>query len=86
MAAKAESVMSTEGRTVVPRAIRARRKWDVATRLEWEDTPAGVLVREVPLFPPSRLEDVLGALKSDGPTVSIEEMDAAVMAEAATRL
>jgi bifunctional DNA-binding transcriptional regulator/antitoxin component of YhaV-PrlF toxin-antitoxin module len=78
--------MSIEGRTVVPPAIRARRKWEAATRLEWEDTPEGVLVRQVPLFPPSRLEDVLGALKYDGPTVSIEEMDAAVLAEAAKRL
>ncbi|MDE0173951.1 MAG: hypothetical protein OYH76_23315 [Defluviicoccus sp.] len=37
------------------------------------------------LFPVTRPEDVFGSLPYDGPTKSIEEMDAAVLEEAKRR-
>jgi AbrB family looped-hinge helix DNA binding protein len=83
---KQTTVLSTKGQVVLPRAIRDRRNWKAGARLTVEDTPEGVLLKPAPLFEPSTLEDVFGALKSPfNRPLSIEEMDAAVMAEARRR-
>lgn len=50
-----------------------------------EDTVDGVLLRAAPVFPPTTVDEVFGMIKYDGPTVTLEEMDAGVLAEAARR-
>jgi hypothetical protein len=50
-----------------------------------EDTAEGVILKSAPLFAPTRIEEVFGALAYDGPTLSLEDMDAAVAAEAKRR-
>ena len=76
---------STKGQVILPNAVRRRRRWDAGTKLIVEDTADGVLLRAAPLFPPTTVDEVCGILKYDGPTVTLEEMDAGVLAEAARR-
>jgi AbrB family looped-hinge helix DNA binding protein len=84
MGAKSTTI-SANGRVTLPKAIREQRRWKPGTKLTVEDTPHGVLLKPEPLFPPTRPEDVFGCLKYTGKPKTIEEMDAAVMAEAKRR-
>ena len=81
----ATTTLSTKGQVIVPAETRRRLGWHAGTRLIVEDTPDGILLRSAPLFPPTRLEDVAGMLRRDGPAISIEEMDAGIMQEARRR-
>ncbi len=83
-----KSVMSTKGQLIVPKGVRDRQGWRQGVRLEFVETPQGVLVRQdkrEDLFPPTRMEDVFGMLKYDGPPVSVEDMKAAVRDAAVER-
>ena len=84
-APKLTTTVSTKGQVILPKTIREQREWAAGTRLIVEDTKEGVLLRRAPLFAPTRMEDVFGSLKAKGPARSIEEMDAAVAAEARRR-
>ena len=79
------TVLSTKGQVIVPAAIRRAQGWRPGARLVVEETPEGVLLRTAPLFPVTRPEDVYGRLAHDGPPMTLEEMDAAVAAEARRR-
>lgn len=79
------TTVSTKGQVILPKEIRDLRRWTPGTRLVVENTPDGVLLKAAPLFPPTRVEDVFGMLKYDGPPVSIEDMDAAILEEARRR-
>jgi AbrB family looped-hinge helix DNA binding protein len=77
--------LSTKGQVVLPKSIRKSRHWEAGAALTIEETPEGVLLKEAPLFPPTRVEDVFGMLDYSGPAKTVEEMDAAVDAEAKRR-
>ena len=79
------TVVSTKGQVILPKAIRNALAWGPGTRLEVEETDAGVLLRRVALFAPTEMADVFGSLKTDGRARTLEEMDAAVVAEARRR-
>ncbi|MER8743321.1 AbrB/MazE/SpoVT family DNA-binding domain-containing protein [Mesorhizobium sp. LNJC405B00] len=79
------TTVSTKGQVILPSAIRKRRDWGAGTRLQVEDTPDGVLLRPAPAFVPTRPEDVFGVLPHSGRPKTLEEMDAAVLAEARRR-
>lgn len=75
--------ISSEGEVAIPKEIRDRHGWAAGVELEIKDGgDAVVLRRPAPerqrLFPPTRLEDVIGCVKWDGPPVTIEEMDEGV--------
>lgn len=72
--------LSSKGQVVLPSAIRAARKLKTGARFAVEDTADGILLRPLNLFPPTRIEDVCGILKSSGRARSVAEMDAAVSA------
>ena len=55
------------------------------TRLIVEETADGVLLKRAPVFAPSEPEKVFGLLPVSGEPKSLEEMDAAVLAEARRR-
>lgn len=76
------TVVSTKGQVVLPKTIRQRLNWTPGARLEVEETPDGVFLRRAPLFARSELSDVFAMLKTAGPARSLEDMDAAVLAEA----
>ena len=82
---KIGTVVSTKGQVILPKAIRERRQWAAGTKLTIEETPEGVLLKSAALFPETDLDSVCGMLKYDGPALTIEEMDAAVMREARRR-
>ena len=84
-AASARTRVSTKGQVILPKAIRDRRNWAAGTELTVEDRPDGVLLKPAPIFPPTRIEDVFGRLGPVKKVLTIEEMDAAVMAEARRR-
>jgi AbrB family looped-hinge helix DNA binding protein len=79
------TVVSTKGQVILPKAIRDERRWGPGTRLTVEVTADGVVLRPAPLFAETRVEAVFGSLAYDRPPLSIEEMDAAVAAEARRR-
>lgn len=79
------TTVSTKGQVILPNAVRRRRRWDAGTKLIVEETADGVLLRAAPLFPPTTVDQVAGMLKYDGPAKTLEEMDAAVLAEAERR-
>ncbi len=74
--------LSSKGQLVLPKAIRQQQRWSAGTRLMVEETKDGVMLKAAPLFPPTTLEQVAGCLAYKGPAKTIEEMDAAVLAEA----
>jgi len=79
------TIVSTKGQVILPKAIRDQRHWPAGTRLTVEETADGVLLKAAPLSAPTTIDEVFGALAYDGPTLSIEDMDAAVAAEAKRR-
>lgn len=79
------TVVSTKGQVILPKTVRQRRDWPAGTRLVVEEVADGVLLRRAPLFERTDLADVFARLKTDGRARSIDEMDAAVSAEARRR-
>ncbi|WP_095198682.1 AbrB/MazE/SpoVT family DNA-binding domain-containing protein [Mesorhizobium carmichaelinearum] len=82
---KLTTTVSTKGQVILPSAIRKRREWGAGTRLEVEDTPAGVLLKPAPAFAATRPQDVFGFLPHNGRPKTLEDMDAGVLAEARRR-
>ena len=79
------TTISTKGQVVLPSGIRLNRRWSAGTRLIVEDTEDGVLLKPAPLFAATEIGAVFGSLPYAGPAKTIEEMDAAVAAEARRR-
>jgi AbrB family looped-hinge helix DNA binding protein len=79
------TTVSTKGQVILPKEIRVRRKWDAGTKLVVEETDAGVLLKEAPLFAPTKPEDVAGMLRYKGKPKTLAEMDAAIEAEVRRR-
>jgi AbrB family looped-hinge helix DNA binding protein len=82
---KATTVVSTKGQVILPKAIRDQRRWSAGTRLTVESTPEGVLLKPEPVFAATRIEAVFGSLAHAGKAKTVEEMDAAIAAEARRR-
>jgi AbrB family looped-hinge helix DNA binding protein len=85
MTERPTTIVSTKGQVILPKAIREQRRWAPGTRLTVEDTPDGVVLKAAPLFAETSVEAVFSSLAHDGPPLSIEDMDAAVAAEAKRR-
>lgn len=79
------TIVSAKGQVVLPKAVRQRRRWDAGTRLLVEETEDGVILTPAPLFAATDVASVFGSLPFAGPARTIEEMDAAVAAEARRR-
>ncbi|RCW80602.1 AbrB/MazE/SpoVT family DNA-binding domain-containing protein [Phyllobacterium bourgognense] len=82
---KLTTVVSTKGQIVLPATIRKQHHWDPGTRLIVEETDEGVLLKEQPLFESSMISDVFGMLKYTDEPKTLEEMDAAIAAQARLR-
>jgi AbrB family looped-hinge helix DNA binding protein len=85
MLEKLTTRLSTKGQVILPKALRDHLRWEAGTKLTVEQTEDGVLLREVPLFKPTTIEQVRGMLAYKGKTKSLEDMDAGVLAEARRR-
>jgi len=82
---KTATTVSTKGQVILPKAIRDQRRWLPGTRLTVENTPEGVLLKPAPVFEPTEIDAVFGSLAPTGKARSLEDMDAAVAAEAKRR-
>lgn len=82
---KLTTKLSTKGQVILPKEIRDVLGWRPGTRLAVERTARGVELKAVPIFPLTRIEDVVGSVKYDGPPISLKEMDAAIVREARRR-
>lgn len=76
------TVISTKGQVILPKAVRQRRHWGAGTRLVVEETADGVLLKQEPLFAPTRVEDVFASLPRPDRRRTLDEMNAAIAAEA----
>lgn len=79
MAAVLKTVLSSKGQVVLPKAIRDAKQWRPGAELVVEERPEGVLLRAAPFYPPTTIEEVFGSIPYDGPPLTIEEMDEAVL-------
>ena len=70
--------MSSKGQVVIPQAIRSVRGWAPGLEFEVQDTPRGLLLRPVPAFPETRIEDVIGCVGYAGAKRSLVDMRSAV--------
>jgi hypothetical protein len=64
---------------------RAGRHWPAGTRLIVEETPDGVLLKAMPVFAATSIEDVFGRLHSSKPALSVDDMHAVIAGEAKRR-
>ncbi len=83
------TVLSSKGQVIIPKTLRVARRWGPGTQLEVFDTPEGVLLRPVGPTKKVALASGLAAIRRRvgyrGPSMSLAEMDAAVLREAALR-
>jgi AbrB family looped-hinge helix DNA binding protein len=70
--------LSSKGQIILPKAVRDLHHWVPGTDFSVEDTGDGVLLRPIKTSRATRLNDVIGSLRAEGPTRTIEEMDAAI--------
>ena len=79
--------LSSKGQIIIPKAVREAHGWKTGTEFIVEDTPGGVVLKPKRVFAPTTLDEVFGCLKEHykGPAKSIEEMDQAILDEAARR-
>lgn len=82
---KITTTVSTKGQVILPKAIRDQRHWDAGTRLVVENTEAGVLLTQAPLFPKTSHEQAFGMLAYQGPPKTLEDMEQGIMDEAKRR-
>ena len=85
----ATTMVSSKGQVIIPKSVRDSRRWTAGTRLEVRDTPEGVLLARLTSAVKTPLGPGLAAIRARvayrGPTKTIEEMQAAVLREAARR-
>ena len=79
------TTVSTKGQVILPKAIRDQLKWSPGTQLTVEATDAGVLLKEAPIFEPTKPGAAFGMLKYKGKPKTLKEMDAAIAAEVRRR-
>jgi AbrB family looped-hinge helix DNA binding protein len=81
--------VSSKGQIIIPKTVRESRRWAPGTRLEVRDTPEGVLLTQLTSGTKTQLRPGLAAIRArigyKGPAKTIEEMDAAVLSQAALR-
>ena len=77
------TLLSSQGRVTIPKALRAARCWIVGTRLEVLDTPQGVLLKPVGSNVKTELSSGLTAIRArighQRRAVSQREMDESVL-------
>ncbi|HEY0182379.1 MAG TPA: AbrB/MazE/SpoVT family DNA-binding domain-containing protein [Rhodopila sp.] len=77
--------LSSKGQIILPKTVRDLHHWVPGTDFSVEDTGDGVILRPIKTSRPTRLDDVAGCLRSSGPALTLEAMDAAIDAEVRAR-
>ena len=68
--------LSSKGQLIIPKEVRERHGWREGTEIEVEDRGGDVVLRRKKPWSPSRIEDVRGSARRQGPPVSITAMNA----------
>jgi AbrB family looped-hinge helix DNA binding protein len=77
----ARTRLSAEGEITIPAGILERNGWAEGEEIDVETRGDTVVLRRPAvkrLFPPTRLEDVIGCVRWDGPPAMLDEMDASI--------
>lgn len=82
---KLTTVVSTKGQVILPKAIRQQHRWEAGTRLVVENTPDGVRLKRVPMFPVTKPGEVFASLPYRGAPKSLKDMAAGIVAQAGRR-
>ena len=78
--------LSSKGQLTLPKEIRDAHRWHSGTQFVIENQRDAVVLRPVPPFKPTRLEDVVGILRRPGQKPkTIAQMDAAIATEIKAR-
>lgn len=83
------TLLSSKGQVIIPKALRDAQRWHAGTRLQVVQTAEGVLLQ--PALPAGKtaLVQGLAAIRQriayKGLALSLEDMDAAVLREAAAQ-
>ena len=85
MTARLTTQMSTKGQVVLPKAVRERRGWRAGEELIVEERPEGVLLRSASKTAWSQMDDIFGSLGPVDRAFSLDEMNVAMLDEAARR-
>ena len=70
--------LSSKGQVILPKAVRQARDWPPGTEFSVEMVDEGVLLRPLKPVAATRLEDVFGCLRYEGPAKTADEMGAAI--------
>lgn len=83
------TLLSSKGQVIIPKALREAHQWQAGTRLQVRDTGEGLLLTPVAPSQKVPLAAGLAAIRKNiayqGPTVSLEQMDVALLQEARRR-
>jgi AbrB family looped-hinge helix DNA binding protein len=79
------TTLSSKGQVILPQEVRKAHGWRPGMQFTVESVGDGVVLRPVPPFEPTRLEDVAGCLRHKGKPKSIAQMKAAIGAELEAR-
>jgi AbrB family looped-hinge helix DNA binding protein len=82
------TTLSSKGQVIIPKTLRVAKRWGPGTLLEVRDTPEGVLLRPAAPAEKADLAAGLAAIRRRvayaGPVVSLADMEAEVLRQAAS--
>ena len=70
--------LSSKGQVILPKSVRQAHDWPPGTEFSVETVDDGVLLRPLKSFARTRVEDVFGCLRCNGPARTVEEMEVAI--------
>jgi AbrB family looped-hinge helix DNA binding protein len=73
------TTLSSKGQVVIPREIRELRGWTPGTVLLIDEEGDGIVLRPLPSFAPTTVDDLLGCVPHAGRARSLQEMEAGVV-------
>ncbi len=83
------TLLSSKGQVIIPKALRDAHRWHTGTRLQVVETADGILLKPLESANKMALPAGLAAIRQriayKGRALSIDEMNAAVLDEAARR-
>ena len=77
--------LSTKGQIILPKTIRDANKWPMGMEFNVEEVSGGVQLSPAKRFPATDINHVIGCLKYNSKPKTIEEMDQAILKEAARK-
>ncbi len=74
-----QSKLSTKGQVIIPKPLRTAHNWQAGQKLQFIDTPDGILVKSGSAnFKQTSVDQVAGCLQYKGKAKSIAEMNEAI--------